>query len=68
MTAANLVAEFLGESAEDKIGKSSNHYSKGALDIDTEMEVTIFFDHGKRKNVYFCFIFTIAIAAYFRSC
>lgn len=38
VTAASLVAEFLGESAEDKIGKSSNHYSKGALDIDTEME------------------------------
>ena len=39
MTAASLVAEFLGESAEDKIGKNSNDYSKGALDIDTEMEV-----------------------------
>eukprot|EP00088_Acartia_fossae_P015987 TRINITY_DN1889_c0_g1_i15.p1 TRINITY_DN1889_c0_g1~~TRINITY_DN1889_c0_g1_i15.p1 ORF type:complete len:593 (-),score=122.50 TRINITY_DN1889_c0_g1_i15:501-2279(-) len=39
VSAESLVAEFLGESSEDKIGKNSDSYTaRGALDIDTEME------------------------------
>ena len=41
VTADGLVAEFLGVSYEDKIGKNSDSYARGALDIDTEMEVQI---------------------------